>query len=112
MEEETLKNNDCVEHVIRYYSDMVYRLAFARSGNAYDADEIFQEVFLRYVKKQPVFREEVHRKAWLIRVTINCAKKLHMSAWRRKTEPLNGLKEGKLFNFMMSCKNYHRNIER
>lgn len=90
MEEETLKNNDCVEHVIRYYSDMVYRLAFARSGNAYDADEIFQEVFLRYVKKQPVFREEVHRKAWLIRVTINCAKKLHMSAWRRKTEPLNG----------------------
>jgi RNA polymerase sigma-70 factor (ECF subfamily) len=65
--------NDCTEKVIRYYSAMVYRLAFARTGTKHDADDVFQEVFFRYVKKKPVFQDEEHRKAWLIRVTINCS---------------------------------------
>ena len=76
------------EAVIRQYAGMVYRLAFARSGRKEDADEIFQEVFLRYVKKRPDFESEAHCRAWLIRVTINCAKKLWQSPWRRRTVPL------------------------
>ena len=32
------------------YSDMVYRLAIARVKNTYDADDILQEVFLRFIK--------------------------------------------------------------
>ena len=69
---------------------MVYRLAFARTGTKCDADEVFQEVFMRYIKKQPEFENEEHRKAWLIRVTINCSNKLWNSAWKRKTEFLSG----------------------
>lgn len=88
MSGEFLCTDDCVENVIRFYSDMVYRLAFARTGNSFDADEIYQEVFLRYIRKRPVFKEEEHRKAWLIRVTINCCKKFWGSAWQRKTGPL------------------------
>ena len=34
----------------------------------------FSEVFLAYFKKERTFESEEHRKAWLIRVTINCAK--------------------------------------
>ena len=34
------------------YSDMVYRLAFARVKNRYDADDILQEVFLRFIKQK------------------------------------------------------------
>lgn len=79
---------DSTEEVIRRYSSMVYRLAFARLGNRYDADEVFQEVFLRYVKKASGFAREEHIKAWLIRVTINCSKKLKNSPWRLKTQPL------------------------
>lgn len=81
---------DCqdVEQVIRNYSDMVYRLAFSRTGCRDDADDIYQEVFLRYLKKMPCCESEEHRKAWLIRVTINCAKKFHLSFWQRKTGPL------------------------
>lgn len=80
--------DDSPENVIRFYSDMVYRLAFARTGTKYDADEVYQEVFLRFVRKQPVFRDEEHRKAWLIRVTINCAKKFWNASRKRKTQPL------------------------
>ena len=41
------------------YSDMVYRLAFARVKNKHDADDILQEVFLRFIKaKDKVENEE------------------------------------------------------
>ena len=70
---------------------MVYRLALARAGNSADAEDIFQEVFLRYVSKAPAFTSEEHRKAWLLRVTVNCARKLHAATWRRLTEPLSDL---------------------
>jgi RNA polymerase sigma factor, sigma-70 family len=79
-------NNE--EDVIRAYSDMVYRLAFSYTRNKSDADDIFQEVFLRYIRNTPEFNDEEHRKAWLIRVTINCCKKMWVSAWRNKIVPL------------------------
>lgn len=88
LKSQSLHTDDCSEKVIRFYADMVYRLAFARTGIKCDADEVFQEVFMRYIKKQPVFENEEHRKAWLIRVTINCSNKLWNYAWRRKIEPL------------------------
>ena len=77
-QEQSLRTNDGAEDVIRQYATMVYRLAFARSGTKDDADEIFQEVFFRYLKNQPVFESEEHCKAWLIRVTINCSRKLRV----------------------------------
>lgn len=88
--ERKLPPADCTpEEVIKYYSDMVYRLAFAKTGTRYDADEIFQEVFLRYLQKSPVFTSEEHRKAWLIRVTINCSKTFLTSIWRKRMAPLD-----------------------
>lgn len=50
MEQAPFDLNGSAEQVIGYYANMVYRLAFARTGSKYDADDIFQEVFLRYVK--------------------------------------------------------------
>ena len=61
---------------MRTYADMVYRVAYRYVKNSIDADDVFSEVFLAYFKKERVFESEEHRKAWLIRVTINCAKDL------------------------------------
>lgn len=77
------------EAVIRRYSNMVYRLAFARTGNVSDAEDLYQEVFLRYLTKAPAFASEEHRKAWLLRVAVNCANRFHTSLWRKRTEPLS-----------------------
>lgn len=77
------------ESVIRKYADMVYRLAFSMVRTKSDAEDIFQEVFMRYIKKAPVFKSDEHQKAWLIRVTINCAKKHFSPSWLQKTVPLN-----------------------
>lgn len=73
------------ENVIRTYSDMVYRIAFARAGTKDDADDIYQEVFLRYIRKAPEFRDEEHAKAWFIKVAVNCSRKL-LGGTARKRE--------------------------
>lgn len=72
------------ENRIRAYSDMVYRIAFARAGTREDADDIYQEVFLRYIKKQPEFRDEEHAKAWFIKVAVNCSRKFLGGSVRKR----------------------------
>lgn len=74
---------DTVSAVERYGA-MVYRLAYAQLRSRQDADDIFQEVFLRYHRAAPPFESEEHRKAWLLRVTANCAKSLAASPWRKR----------------------------
>ena len=66
----------------------VYRLACAVTGSRSDADDVFQEVFLRYHRAAPDFESETHEKAWLLRVTVNRCKSLLASPWRRRTLPL------------------------
>jgi len=76
------------EEIIKKYADMVYRMAFAHVRSHSDADDIFQEVFLRYVKKHPQFENEEHEKRWFLKVTANCAKSYLTSAWMRYFVPL------------------------
>ena len=47
-----------------------------------------QRIFYRLIKNKPIFENEEHEKAWIIRVTINCSSKLLTSAWFRHTTPL------------------------
>jgi len=75
-----------LDEIVDKYRDLVYKLAFARTRNKNDADDIFQEVFLRYVRKQPDFKSEEHAKAWFIRVTINCCKSFWEKLNRRNLE--------------------------
>ena len=54
----TMKNQDDCRKIIEKYADTVYKLAFSKTGSKYDSDEIFQEVFLRYIKKKPIFNDD------------------------------------------------------
>ena len=77
-----------IDKVIAEHSDLVYRLAYAQMRNRSDADDIYQEVFLRYIRKRPVFESAEHEKAWFVRVTVNCCRNLWNTAFRRHTQPL------------------------
>lgn len=72
-----------ISAVFERYADTVFRLAFARTKSRQDAEDIVQEVFLKYLRAATEFDTEEHRKAWLLRVTINCSKNLLGSAWFR-----------------------------
>ena len=63
------------EDVVRTYADMVYKIAYRYTSNPTDAEDVFSETFLAYFRHERTFESEEHRKAWLIRVTINAAKK-------------------------------------
>ena len=78
-----------ITKTIEKHSDMVYRLALARCASIENADDIFQEVFLKFSEKLPKFNSEEHEKAWLIRVTINLTKNLNKSSWVRNTVELD-----------------------
>ncbi len=77
------------EAVFERYADVVYRLAFVRTENKYDAEDILQEVFLRYMKVWGKMESEEHIKAMLIRITLNCTGSLLTSAWFKRTEALS-----------------------
>ena len=79
-----------LEEVIHEFGDMVYRLAYSYCRNKSDADDIFQEVFFKYMKTARNFDNDEHQKAWLIRVTINCSKSEIMSFWKRNTVEMTG----------------------
>jgi RNA polymerase sigma-70 factor (ECF subfamily) len=89
MKDVSIDINDNIDEVMTLYSNTVYRLALVQTKNKVDAEDVFQEVFLRYVRSKTHFQSEEHRKAWFIRVTVNFCKKLWASSWLRKTEPLD-----------------------
>lgn len=70
------------------YSDMIYRIAISYGNQVSLAEDIVQEVFLRFLKKKPHFKNSRHEKAWFIRVTVNCCKSMVSSAWMKHTRPL------------------------
>lgn len=79
---------DDIDVIVDKYADMVYRIALTQMKTVHDAQDIFQEVFLRLVKNIDTIQNEEHLKSWLIRVTLNCSKTNLTSAWRRHTQPL------------------------
>lgn len=77
------------EEVVARQGPRVYRLAFAQLRSKADAEDVFQEVFLRYVEKLPEFESPEHEKAWFLRVTLNCCRSLWRSAWHKRSVPLD-----------------------
>lgn len=83
---ETQNSDDAVIKAVETYSPDLLRAAFSVLRTAADAEDAVQEAFLILLKKRPVFQSEAHKKAWLIRVTINTAK--NMAKQRRRSVPL------------------------
>ena len=81
-------SQDSRTEAVERWSDMVWRLALARTANVQDAEDVFQDVFLRYFKHEQELDTLEHQKAWLIRCTINRANSLFSSPWRKRTVPL------------------------
>ena len=82
------KEND-INEIIEKYSDMVYRIAITRCGTVENAEDVFQDVFMKYSENNPKFENSEHEKAWFIRVTINLTKNLKTSSWNKKVITLD-----------------------
>ncbi len=76
------------EEIVSRYSAMIYRLAYARLCNKYDAEDITQEVLLKFIRADKSFNDEEHCKAWLLTVTVNTIKSFVTSAYNRHRDDL------------------------
>lgn len=83
-----MRTDNHISEIVNTYSDMVYKIAFARTKNKFDADDVFQEVFIRYMKNHHKLQSDEHTKAWLIRTTINCSYNIFNSSWFKNTVQL------------------------
>ena len=60
-----------MQEVIDKYMGMLFRLCYIQLSNHADAEDAVSETMIRYMKKRPTFKEEEHRKAWILRTAIN-----------------------------------------
>lgn len=81
------------EQAIERYADTVKRLCMIYLKNHADTEDVFQNVFLKYVLHPMPFRDREHEKAWFIRVTVNECKDVLKSAFRRRNVPLENARE-------------------
>lgn len=58
------------EKIIKY-SNMLYKICIVILCNEQDVQDAIQDTFCRYLEKKPIFFDEEHEKAWLIRVATN-----------------------------------------
>ena len=70
------------EQVVRKYADTVASACVMRLGNWADAEDCFQNTFVKLYTSAPEFRDAEHLKAWLIRVAINECRTLQRRAGR------------------------------
>jgi len=99
----TQAQNEPFEAVFTRYYPLVYQLAYRCTGRCDEADDIAQEVFLRFYRIPPHATTEGEQRAWLCRVATN----LSLNALRgqqrrtqheerageRAIQPLNGTEQ-------------------
>ena len=82
------KTDRDVAAIYERYSATVWRVCYAYMKNDADTEDAVQDTFLQLVRKQPVFSDKEHEKAWLIRTASNiCINSL--KHWRRKVESID-----------------------
>lgn len=82
-----------IEETVEKYKDRLFAVALNVTRNPDDADDAVQEAFISYYKNVTDFESESHIKAWLIRVTVNKAKDISSSFWKRHSQSLEEYKE-------------------
>ena len=75
--------------LVAQYSNMILRISYQYLKQTYDAEDICQTVFLKYLTKAPQFENEQHEKAWIIRTAINACKDHLKSSYFRRTVALD-----------------------
>ena len=78
-------------NAMRLHGGAVYRLALCRTQNVADAEDVYQDVFLRFFQQEAADWDSERTKAWLLRATVNRCADIHRFRLRRPVLPLEAV---------------------
>lgn len=88
-----MKSTEDLNRVMAAYADMVRRICFVHLKSKHDTEDVFQNVYMKYLLHEGSFENSEHEKAWFARVTINACTDWLRSLSRRKWVPLEIIDE-------------------
>lgn len=89
----SLKSAEDLNRVMAAYADMVRRICFVHLKNRHDTEDVFQNVYMKYLLHESPFESAEHERAWFARVTINACTDWLRYFSRRKWVPLEVVDE-------------------
>ncbi len=78
-----------IREVVIKFSDMLYKICLVILCNEQDVQDAIQETLCKYLEKEPVFRDEEHEKAWLIKVATNICRDMIRFRVRHPKVPID-----------------------
>ena len=82
-----------LEIYFKEHYSMIFRIAFAELKAHADAEDIVQEVFLKFLRYQPEFQNAEHEKAWIVRTTLNLCRDFQKNKWNQATVGIDKIPE-------------------
>jgi len=86
-----MRSEQEVNQALTAYSDIVRKICIVHLKNVHDSEDVFQDVFVKYLLSDKAFENDEHEKAWIIRVTINACKDKIKHFFRKKAASLDAL---------------------
>ena len=99
---------EAFEELVKLYDKRVLSLAMQLVGNTEDAEDIYQDVFMKVYDKLNQFRLESHFYTWLYRIVVNCAisyRKKRNRQRHRSIDEMTGSIEGWQYHFPQDGQN-------
>ncbi len=82
-----------LRNAMEHHGAAVYRLALCRMQSVQDAEDVYQDVFLRLLGQDTAGWDSEHLRAWLLRCTVNRCHDLYRFRLRRPVLALEDLPE-------------------
>ena len=80
-----MRSEEEVRRALDAYGDMVWRVCMVHLKNRDDAQDILQNVLLKFAQHTRPFQSPEHEKAWVLRVAINESRDLLRDAFRSRS---------------------------
>ncbi len=76
-------DREAFEHLYKRHSGLVFRIAWHHLGDAEEARDVLQDVFVRLIRSASRYRPQGKFKSWLRTMTVNVCLNERSRAWRR-----------------------------
>lgn len=79
-----MRAEDEIKKIYNLYGDSIFKLALSYVKDYATAEDIMQNVLMKYMLNTKTFLDTEHEKAWLLRVTINECKMHNRLVWNAR----------------------------